>query len=241
MTRAGKKAKKRRPQRTASKSALPSGPKEDSQMIASAGVPEFAPTPERLARGGIATVAVMAAAPPHGDRDWTGDRAGDLPRKVTMGYVRQDLHAKAKGRLSQFRRLSPDQLQAAAIFEDDYERAHLEPKMIANLASVGAVRGGGRAPGPSPADGVVAARTAHHRALAVLAAVDVHGITPTVKSIVEAIVLHGARAEDAAAGRYPDKRGTLILASAHLSFGLSLLAAHYHNTGRMGRPEGRRA
>ena len=222
---------RRRAARNKSKSALNPETKEGSPMAAHALVPQFAPTRERARRGDIATVELVETVLAPSDRDETGDRAGGRTRRVLMGVVTRDFNAYARTRLARYDRLSEEQIEAGGMLEDDYERGGLSPRVTANLQGAG---GGGAV---NLADGVLAARTRFHQALRILDAVDAHGATPTVKSVVEAVVLHGSRVEDAGAGRYKDRPRTLVFGKSMLEFGLNLLAAHYRNCGRLGRKE----
>ena len=186
-----------------------------------AGVPEYAPTPERAHRGDIRVQPLIGVAPGRApSRDWTGDGADAFPRAVVMGWVRRDLDASVTRRLARYRELEARQIAAAARLERDWEQAQLEPRLIVDLAAVGS-GGGPRGPADLRA-GVLDARDRLHGAR--------HALRRGGEGVVlavEAVVMQAAAPEAGVTGRYAGQRDATVHARALLGVGLHLLADWY--------------
>ncbi len=194
-----------------------------------ADVPQFAPTPERMAKGDIRMEAVVAAAPglAEAPRDWTGDGPGDFPRKMVMGYVRRDRSVDIRARLWRFKDLAEPQIAAAERFERDWTLSRLEPSMTVNLAAGGGGRpsrraGGGVADGADLAAAVLDARD---RIQAARQAVRSAG--PECLRVFEAVVIDGSTSQQAGLPRYRDLEKARVHVASTMLAALSLLAAHY--------------
>lgn len=204
-----------------------------------ADVPQFAPTPERVAKGDIHMEAVVEAAPglAEAPRDWTGDGPGDFPRKVVMGYVRRDRSVDIRVRLWRFKDLAEPQIAAAERFERDWTRSRLEPSMTVNLAASGGGRPSRRAGGVADgADLAAAVLDARDRIQAARQAVRSAG--PECLRVFEAVVIDGSTSQLAGLPRYRDLEKASVHVASTMLAALSLLAAHYQarEAGR-GRPE----
>jgi hypothetical protein len=187
----------------------------------SLGLPEFAPTPERLLRGDIRIQSLVAAAPGEdAERDWTGERPGQAPRRVVMGRVRRDLAAGVRHRLGRFRDLDGRQVAAAERLERDWELSGLEPRMTSELMTMGI--GGGRNGGTGLKDAVLDARDRLHAARGAL-----RRGGPEVLRIVEGLVMQEATADAMGAAVYAGRRDASVYVRTILGVGLNLLAEHY--------------
>lgn len=189
------------------------------------GVPEFAPTDERLAHGRV-TVEPILAHPIEGGRDLCGDRKDKGPRAVVMGYVRRAEDAELTDRLARFRDMPPEHVAAAQRYERTWTLAHLEPRLTTHYSPTRAGRRDWSAHWPDqglPLT-VIDARTAHHEAQKALLSVG----SGEVRRVVDAVVLAGEAASKTGATRYPSsKPQALAHVRAMLDVGLGLLAAHY--------------
>ncbi len=188
-----------------------------------AGVPEFAPTPERLRRGDIRTLPLISTADGTSrERDWTGDGPTAFPRAVVLGYVRRDLDASVRSRLARHKDLQPLQIVAAERLERDWEQARIEPRLIADLQALG-VGGGSR----GPADLRASVLDARDRLQGARRALRRGG--DAVVQVVEAIVLGAAAPEAVGARSYAGRRDASVHARALLGVGLNLLADWYRS------------
>ena len=214
MSRADKRRRKLKANREAALRPAPGG------GGAPTGLPSFAPTPERLARGDIRVEPLVSATDPGRERDWTGDGPRSGPRPVVMGHVRRDLTSSVRRRLERFRDLAPTQIAAAERLERDWELAALEPRMIADLRSAGAGRGwiGG-------ADAAAATLDARERLQAARTALRRGG--EEVVRVVEGVVIQEAAADTVGAPAYSARRDASIYARTLLGIGLNLLADWY--------------
>lgn len=173
-------------------------------------IPAMLPTYERAERGGLVLEAVT-------DFAWPGERPGrEAPRRVTMGYAVRDRNSEARVRLRRFKSLSPEQIEAGARLEADWEAAGLEPRMVANLLATRGGKGG---------DAAGAAYDARNRVFAAAQALRLGG--EQVVRIVEAVVLKGATSSEAGSARYADAEKGRVYVTTLLETGLSLLATHY--------------
>ena len=214
MSRADRRRRKLQAHRTAARSGLATQPGAD-------GLPASSPTPERLRHGDVRVQALISAATPEASaRDWTGERPEDAPRKVAMDKVRRDLSAAVGHRLGRFKDLHPRQIAAAERLERDWEMAALEPRMIADLQSLGV--GGGRS-GPVEFRGaVIDARERLQRARTAL-----RRGGPDVLRIVEGLVMFGATADAMGSPAYAGKRDASVHVRTLIGVGLNMLAEHY--------------
>lgn len=193
------------------------------------GVPEFAPTPERLARGDIRRTLLIERVQDEA-RDRTGDRPDAQLREVVVGVVRRDLNAFAAERLARFRFLSPVQIEAGARLERDFELSRFEPFLVSDPSRLRRARGGAGS-GAQPSETAVDARERLQRARTALR----RGGEELVR-VVEALVIEGATAEATGKVRYAGQRDALLHVRSHLSIGLALLADHYAAERPRGRP-----
>jgi hypothetical protein len=188
---------------------------------AGAGLPEFAPTPERLRRGDVRIQPLIAAAEPgDAERDWTGERSADGPRRVLMGHVRRDLNAAVRGRLNRFRDLDGRQIAAAERLERDWDVSGLEPRMTSDPLALGVSGGQG---GAVELRGTVI--DARDRLQAARNALRKGG--PEVLRIVEGLVMLEATAETIGSAAYAGRRDASVYVRTVLGVGLNLLADHY--------------
>ena len=186
-----------------------------------AGVPQFAPTPERARRGEVRVQPLIATSPGRPSQpDWTGDGAAAFPRTVVMGFVRRDLEASVTRRLARYRELEPRQIAAAARLERDWELAGLEPRLIADLRAIGS------GAGPrGQADLHARVLDARDRLQDARRALRRGG--EGVVLAVEAVVIQAGPPETGVAGRYTGRRDATVHARALLGVGLNLLADWY--------------
>lgn len=179
--------------------------------VATKGVPEFAPTPQRLARGKFEHTDITQTV---FERDATGDRKEG--RKHLMGRQYTDSLQDVETRLWRIKGLCLDQINAGVTFDAEWRESGLEPRLTANLLGVG----GGKPKGPSDTAGK--ARIKVHEALKALRL----GGDEVVR-VTEAVILGAESPGSAGWKAYEDKGRAIAHANACLNVGLNLLAAHY--------------
>jgi len=179
------------------------------------------PTEERLRRGEVRVERILEVVEPgEGCRDRARRSRDPGPSRVEVGRVRRDLSVFACRRLLRFGTLTPAQLAAAERLERDWRIARLEPRMIADLDSLG-VASGWR--GPEAASHAVldararvqAARTAMRRG------------GPDVLRAVEAVVIEEATPDRAGLSVYSGRRDLSVYVRTLVGIGLNLLADCY--------------
>lgn len=199
---------------------------QSAPVAGAGGVPEFAPTPERMARGDVRRTLLVDRV-----QDRSPDQSGDRPaaqlREVVVGVVRRDMDAFAAGRLKRLRFLSAEQIAAAARLERDMELARYDPLMVSDPSRGRCAPGGGPAPDRWLPDVAIDARERVHEARRALR----RGGEELVR-VVEAVVVDGAGTAEAGHARYRARRDAVLHVRSHLSIGLNLLAHHYAGASR---------
>ncbi len=191
------------------------------------GVPQFTPTPERLAKGDIQieplveVVSAVAEAP----RDWTGDGPAAFPRKVVMGYVRRDRSVDIRARLWRFKDLADPQISAAERFERDWGLSRLEPRLTSSLGGSGGRAGRRSGAMVDGSDLAAAILDARDRVQGARQAIRAAG--PECIRVFEAVVIDGSTSQQAGLARYRDVEKARVHVASMMMAALSLLAAHY--------------
>lgn len=196
------------PRRSKAKGAKPQ-PKAQPQ---SAGLPEYAPTPERLAQGRFEMEEIVATVYA---RDKTGEAAHG--RRVVMGKQYKDQTTDLKTRLKRFQRFEPDQISAALMFEKDWGDARLEPKLVANLFAIHSASNG-----EVLADSLIDARNRLQDARNALS-----GCGVDMLRVVESVVIGGCTSREIGGARYANLEKARVYVTTMLDSGLRLLAVHY--------------
>jgi hypothetical protein len=192
------------------------------------------PTPERLARGDVRIMPLVERTRV-GEPDDTGDGPEVGFREVVVGFARRSLNALAAERLRRIK-LSDDPAEAeamreaAGLFEADHELSGLQSSLVVNLHGAGIPRRSGRPPASDPRGRALDAADRLHAARQAL-----RPAGPAVVAVIEAVVLNGSTLDVAAQGRYSDKGRNSVFALTCLSVGLTILAEHYREAGRLRR------
>lgn len=168
------------------------------------------PTRERFSHGEFRSENVVTLISEH--EHGTGERA---PKEMVVSRFYRDQLAKVWVRLSRWPDLTDKQKEAGVWLSERWEKAGLQPSMIADLLRTGGGRGG------SPADVAIDARTDLHYAIQAL---NLGGVELT--RIVFAVVIEGASATKAGAARYADEKKAAVHVSTALHSGLNLLVSH---------------